>query len=174
MDIKGQNELDLSQVPEKEQEILPKEQEEPGAETALSGISAFPGLSEGDYVDIRIIYPNGENYVVLTRKRLYGIQSEAGENIYLFRMTAKEQLWYSSAFADLHSYEGTCLSAVRYSSLIQEASTVTYLPNRSVLALYSQDENIAEDKDTMRLAQQRTGLEQRLAGEVQQNYTSED
>lgn len=139
-----------------------EDETEEGAETAISGIKTFPGLKEGDYVDIRMVYPNGENYVVLNRKRLCGIREERGESIYLFQMTEKEQLWYSSAQSDLKTYEGSSLIAVRYASSEQQASTVTYLPNQSVLVLYSKDGNITENQDAKQLAEQRQELEERL------------
>ena len=33
-----------------------------------------PNIAENEYVDVRIIYPNGESYIVLTKKSLKGLQ----------------------------------------------------------------------------------------------------
>lgn len=153
---------DLEEVQSELSNLNLNSEVEEGVETAISGVGIFPGLREGDYVDIRITYPNGENYVVLNRKRLCEIREERGESIYLFQMTAKEQLWYSSAQSDLKTYDGSSLTAVRYISPKQQASTVTYLPNRSVLILYSKDGNIIENEDSKQLTKQREELEQRL------------
>ena len=144
---------DLEEVQSELSNLNLNSEVEEGVETAISGVGIFPGLREGDY---------GENYVVLNRKRLCEIREERGESIYLFQMTAKEQLWYSSAQSDLKTYDGSSLTAVRYISPKQQASTVTYLPNRSVLILYSKDGNIIENEDSKQLTKQREELEQRL------------
>lgn len=56
------------------------------------------GLKEGDYVDLRITYPRGEDFVVLSHKRIMSI-TEQTLKVY---MTEEEQILYQSALVDFY------------------------------------------------------------------------
>lgn len=68
-------------------------------------------LTEGDYVDIRIMYPSGVEYIVLAQKQVSKIR---GTTIWM-DMTEEHTLLLNSAIVDTYLTAGTKLYAVRYS-----------------------------------------------------------
>ena len=67
-------------------------------------------LVEGDYIDIRIMFPSGVEYIVLAQMQ---VQKIYGSVIWL-EMTEEDILIYNSAMVDSYLTEGTKLYAVRY------------------------------------------------------------
>lgn len=118
-------------------------------------------LMENDHVDIRLLYPNGENYIVLTKKALKNLDLE-GNNCYLW-LTEAEILSLSSAIVDAYLNEGSKLYTSRYiEPTIQEEATPTYLPNADVMQLIQDDPNVLEEAKEALTAQARAALESRL------------
>lgn len=103
-------------------------------------------LQEDEYVDIRIVFPNGEDYLVVTHKRVYRlIRDEAGEILALqLRLLEEELLRYQAACVDARTYEDTRLYAVQYTGEFQAAATEYYPVNQAVFHLLQWDPNIAE------------------------------
>lgn len=142
-------------------------------EAILYGIREFQGLKEGDYADIRIVYPNGEDYIVLSKKQVMRIGMEEGNYSYIFWLSEQELLWFSSAKNDVAYYPNTELYAVLYiEPQLQEASAVTYLPNNHVLTMYKKDNNIIEKEKENSLILARKELESRL--NVQEKTQTEE
>ncbi len=100
-------------------------------------------LTENDYVDIRILYPNGENYIVLGKKAVKNLSLETG---YCFMwLSAEEILRISGAIVDCYLNEGSKLYTVKYiEPLIQEAPQVTYTPGTDVIRLIKEDPNVVQ------------------------------
>lgn len=105
-------------------------------ECIFSEIALADILKTGDVVDVRIQYPNGENYCVLAGKTLYRNETDASESRFL--LNEQEQLYVSSALYDKAVYDGTRLYAVRYvAASMQETSLANYVPVQDVvLQLY--------------------------------------
>ena len=103
-------------------------------------------LRENEYVDIRIAFPNGEDYLVVGHKRVYRmIREEEGEVLALqLRLLEEELLRYQAACVDAKMYEDTGLYAVQYTGEFQPAAQVYYPVNRAVFRLLQWDPNIAE------------------------------
>ncbi len=100
-------------------------------------------LAEFDVVDIRIFYPNGENYIVLSKKILKGLNLETA-NCRLW-LDEQETLLLSSAIVDAYLIPGTYLYTTKYvESSIQDASTVTYMPSKETIDLIAKSPNILE------------------------------
>lgn len=118
-------------------------------------------LKESDFIDIRIFYPNGENFIVLSKKSIKSISLE-NSNCFLW-LDAKETHLISSAIVDAYLTEGTKLYTTKYiEPSLQDESQVTYIPNQKVIELISKDPNVIEEaKDFLRL-QVREDLENRL------------
>lgn len=57
------------------------------------------GLREGDYVDVRITYPRGEDFIVLSHKRIMSI---TGQTLKIY-MTEEEQTIYQAALVDFYT-----------------------------------------------------------------------
>lgn len=100
-------------------------------------------LTDYDTVDIRIFYPNGENYIVLSKKILKGIdQQTASCRLWL---DEQETLLISSAIVDAYLIPGTCLYTTKYvESAIQEASVITYTPSKELISLIEKSPNILQ------------------------------
>lgn len=103
-------------------------------------------LRENEYVDIRIAFPNGEDYLVVGHKRVYRmIRDDEGEVLALqLRLLEEELLRYQAACVDAKMYEDTGLYAVQYTGEFQPAAQVYYPVNRAVFRLLQWDPNIAE------------------------------
>jgi hypothetical protein len=119
-------------------------------------------LKENDSVDIRILYPNGENYVVLSKKSTKNLDLE---NLRCFMwLNSEEILRISGAIVDCYLNEGTILYTVKYiNPRIQEASHITYTPNANVLKLMREDPNIVKKASDTISENLRQELENRLA-----------
>ncbi|BCN32418.1 hypothetical protein [Anaeromicropila herbilytica] len=125
-------------------------------------------LKENDIVDIRIVYPNGENYIVLSKKSLKNLQLD--QNLCYLWLSEDEILSLSSAVVDAYLHKGTKLYTSKYvQPSLQEESKITYIPNQSVMDLMKKDANIL-DIATLNLNQQaRAELEHRLESFDTQN-----
>ncbi len=67
-------------------------------------------LDEGDYVDIRIMYPNGTDYIVLAQKQ---VEKISGQTMWL-NLAEDERLLLNSAMVDSFLNSGTKLYATKY------------------------------------------------------------
>lgn len=96
-------------------------------------------LQTNDYVDIRLILPNGQDYIVVSRKRV--IQSS--ENTIFIKMTEDEIVTMSNAIVESYITEGSQLYADKYVDPgIQAAATPTYTVSKEVLSLVETNANI--------------------------------
>ncbi len=102
-------------------------------------------LSKGDYVDIRISFPTGEDYIVARHKQLLALGAGEEEGSYLtFTVSEAELLRLASAFVDAGRYEGTSIYAIAYLDSFQEMAQVTYPMNPQAYTLLGWDPNVAE------------------------------
>lgn len=100
-------------------------------------------LNTLDVVDIRIFYPNGENYIVLSKKMVKEIYPEKAK-CFLW-LDEQETLLISSAIVDAYFMPGTYLYTTKYvESTIQEPSIVTYTPKKETIDLIQNSPNILE------------------------------
>ncbi|HIU66129.1 MAG TPA: hypothetical protein IAC64_01335 [Candidatus Caccomorpha excrementavium] len=123
---------------------------------------------EYDVVDIRIRYPNGEDYIVLAKKELLHLNDEVKDRCYI-RCVEEEIARLSASYVDALLYEGTCLYTVRYPNPeLQEASVVTYVPTPGALAAMRKNPNIAQKASYELMLQNRMELEERLNGDYEE------
>ena len=103
-------------------------------------------LRENEFLDVRIVFPNGEDYLVVGHKRVYRIiRDDAGEVLALqLRLLEEELLRYQAACVDTKTYEDTRLYAVQYTGEFQPAAEAYYPVNRAVFRLLQWDPNIVE------------------------------
>lgn len=141
-------------------------------ETEFNSFLLSSNLKENDYVDIRIFFPNGENYVVLSKKNIRKLDLESSRCF--MWLDAEEILRISGAIVDCYLNEGTILYTVKYiEPQIQQASHITYTPSANVIKLIQEDPNIvkkASDKMNELLRQE---MENRLA-EFYTNHGDEE
>jgi len=128
-------------------------------------------LRENDFVDIRILYPNGEDYVVLSKKALKELSLE-NSNCFLW-LDAEELLRISGAIVDCFLNTGAKLYTVKYvEPLIQEETKVTYNPSTDVINLIKNDPNVIQIAQESLSEEMRQDLDNRL-NEFYQNYNGE-
>ncbi len=103
-------------------------------------------LRENELVDVRIVFPNGEDYLVVKHKRVYRlIRDEEGEVLAVgLRFLEEELLRYQAALVDAKTYEGTRLYALQYAGDFQIAAKEYYPVNQAVFTLMQWDPNITE------------------------------
>lgn len=101
------------------------------------------GLKVGDYVDIRITYPLGEDFIVLTHKRVY----EVNEQTLKLHMTEEEQHIYQAALVDyyLHAEAGMDIYFNKYVEPgVQDAATPYYSVPHNIATVCLSDPNIVD------------------------------
>lgn len=102
-------------------------------------------LKENEYVDIRVVFPNGEDYLVVGHKRVYRLIRDEEEVLALqLRLSEEELLRYQAACVDTKTYQDTRLYAVQYTGEFQPAAQAYYPVNRAVFELLQWDPNIVE------------------------------
>lgn len=105
-------------------------------------ISLPSQLKNGDYVDIRMSIPNGQDYIVLAKKRVLGTTSTS---IWL-KLNELEMQLLSSAIVESYYYTGSKLYAVPYTEPgIQEAAIPTYPVKPDVLRQIRNNPNILNE-----------------------------
>lgn len=98
-------------------------------------------LKNGDYVDIRLTLPSGQDYIVLSKKKVLGTTKTS---IWL-NLTEEEILTLSNAIVEAYTITGSKLYAIQYVEPgIQEASIPTYTVSAATLNLINTDPNITE------------------------------
>ena len=104
-------------------------------------------LTTGDYVDIRLQLPNGQDFIVISKKRVT-IPDVSGEYLtdtIQMNLSEDEILSLSCAIVEAYKIEGTKLYATKYTDAgLQQASSPTYVVNNEVARLMDSDSNIVD------------------------------
>lgn len=131
-------------------------------ETTYSVITVNANITHNDMVDIRILYPNGENYVVLSKKYIKFFD-ESKEDSYLW-LSEEEILRMSSAIVDAYLYGGTVLYTTKYvEPNVQKESIITYTPSIISIELIQNSPNIVTIASDSLNQEVRKKIENRLA-----------
>lgn len=102
-------------------------------------------LRNGDYVDIRVRFPKGQDYIVVSKKK---IEQCTADTIWI-KLTEEEILSLGNAIVESYTAEGTKLYATTYTEPgLQNAATPTYAVSEDVLKLINTDPNIRETART--------------------------
>ncbi len=134
-------------------------------ETEYDVIHLNSNIEKDDTVDIRLLYPNGESYVVLSKKIIQDLSIDTA-SIFLWLET-EEILRMSAAIVDASLYTGSKLYVTKYiEPNIQKDSIITYTPNLSILSLIEKDPNIVNRCSQELNKEVRKALENRLAKSI--------
>lgn len=135
-------------------------------------------LEDGDLVDVRIRYPNGEEYVVLAKRGCHELEKIEGR--VTFFLTEEEILCLSSSIVDCIQFDAT-LYTVRYLRDKKEMSAVVnYIPREDVCQLMIDNPNIIGELEFYLQNKERKSLENRMKDwmvklkkkiKVEQNHT---
>lgn len=115
-------------------------------------------VDNGTMFDIRISFPNGEDYIVAKGKTL---ESRTEEGIFI-NATERELLMISSAYVDTTVYEGAKIYASIYVSDYQPLSVVNYPVNLYVTKLSDWNPNLIEEIKEEMDVEKRQILEENL------------
>lgn len=124
-----------------------------------------------DTVDVRLFFPNGEDYVVLTKKVLRGYDGET-TNCRMW-LSEEEIISIRNAIVDAYLYTGAFLYTTKYiEPNVQDASIVTYTPSVGAIELIQKNPNIYETATNDLSTLVRKALENRLTKSLNKDVTS--
>lgn len=128
-------------------------------------------IAKNDFVDVRIRFPNGEDYIVLSKKKVNNIK--LGTGTIWMNMNQKELMTISSATVDAYLRAGTKLYIVKYvQPQTQKTAATTYPFNIDVQTAMMADPNIVEKATIAMTAQARAALEARMNIIPKENLSS--
>ncbi len=115
-----------------------------------------------DVVDVRIMFPNGEDYTVLPKKTITDLLLDT--NVFTVQANEDEIMRMASAIVDAYTTTGARIYTTKYvESNIQEESIPNYPVKPEVLDLINKDPNILEQAiETLNL-RARNDLDRRLS-----------
>ena len=122
-------------------------------------------LQKNEFIDIRIMFPNGLDYIVLSKKQITDLErsENAQKNIIWFHANEEEILRMASAIVDASIVEGTILYVVPYIAPdIQNEAAITYPVNSEVQRLILEDPNIIKKAVTELEARNRRLFEESI------------
>lgn len=122
-------------------------------------------IKENEYVDVRISFPNGEDYIVVRHKKIQGILQDAETSQVTgirIELTEEEILRLSAAEFDVNSYRDTALYAIQYREDFQKAAVQNYPVNEKVFDLLQWDPNVAQELSFEDEQEKRALLEEHL------------
>lgn len=139
-------------------------------ETEYGFISLASNISEGDYVDIRIRYIDGSDYITASHKKIIAIDRERGSVI--IPVTEEELLLLDSAEHDKILYTGTKVYLTKYYNSDENISIVNYSPSLNIKNLIKTNPNINEISIVINDSE-RDGLEEKLLS-YNEEYTRDE
>ncbi len=104
-------------------------------------------LTTGDYIDIRVMFPNGQDFIAVAKKEVEiplidGVESS--DTIWI-NLSEDEILHMSCAIVDSAQVKGSKIYATKYTEAgMQNAATPTYPVNESTSQLLQSDPNVVE------------------------------
>ncbi len=120
-------------------------------------------ILKDQFIDVRICFPNGENYIVLSKKKVRDLSLE--KNTIWLWLDDKEILSVSSAIVDAYIHKGSKIYTNTYvAPSMQKVAIPTYPVNQNVLALIKSDPNILPEAKKGLNGQVRALLDARLGG----------
>lgn len=134
-------------------------------EIEYNSILVNSNINTDDYIDVRIMFHNGEDYIILSKKVLRGYSPDTGSC--LLWLTEEEILRMASAVVDAYLYRGAKLYTTKYiEPNLQAESYITYKPSISTLILIQDNPNIIKTAENALSRQVRKAMENRLAASL--------
>lgn len=144
----------------------------------LSALILPINIQNGDYVDIRINFPSGLDYVVLSKKKIENIarlgEGQNAKEVTSLMLSGEEILRISSALVDAYITKGTYLYTTVYVAHgNQRAAKVTYPSNEAVQKLMQEDPNVIQKANLGLESEKRAILSRTLEG-IDKKSTARD
>lgn len=108
-----------------------------------SMISLPSKLSDGDFIDIRLAFPDGGNYIVLSKVEVV----ECNTTTVWLELNESQMLTLDEAAIESYIIDGTRLYATQYLDSEQTELNVTYVPNDLVKSLISLNADANDNSD---------------------------
>lgn len=119
-------------------------------------------LEVDNYIDIRLMLPNGQDYIVVSKKRV----KEMTEDTIWIDLYEQEILVMSNAIVEAYKMKGSKLYASIYVEPGNQANaTPTYVPSAAVINLMNSDNNILNEAK-QELAARYSGLMPRRDADI--------
>lgn len=132
-------------------------------ETELACLALNTNLKQDDFVDIRIMYPNGENYIVLSKVCIRKLDL-ANNDCFLW-LNEEQIMSISSAIVDTYMHDGSILYTTKYIEDGQDETSSNYTPTKDCITAMANDENIVNKAENKLNASVREALDSRLSKE---------
>lgn len=130
-------------------------------EFELSAVNLTTDQEVYDVVDVRILFPDGSDYVVLAKKEIN--QLSLANCVFSTILNEEEILRYACAIIDAYTTTGARLYTTRYvEGSLQEAATPNYPVRESTRKLLQTDPNVVSTAADTLNEQARYDLEKRL------------
>ena len=108
----------------------------------LNMITLPSTIYAGEYIDVRIAMPTGEDYIILTKKC---VETVKGETIGMY-LTEAEILTMSGAIVDAYTMKASNIYATKYVEPgTQEKAEQTYMVKQSILEQMTRNPNIVSE-----------------------------
>lgn len=105
-------------------------------------ISLPSQLEEGSYIDVRIRFSSGEDYIVVSKKKV----EQANSNTIWLKVNETEILTLNNAIVEAWMAKGSKLYAIEYTEPgLQAKASLTYPVSREILDLIAGNPNIIDD-----------------------------
>lgn len=125
----------------------------------VSVIKLPTSLTPGEMIDVRIQFPTGQDYIVLSKKK---VEKLNGLTMWI-TLTEQEILTLSSAMVDAYLHKASLYSLSYVEPEFQDRAIPTYPANEKVLQLIEVNPNIVEHAEQALAKHLRKSLEQALA-----------
>lgn len=129
-------------------------------EQEFTEINLSANLKNRDLVDVRLVYPNGESFVVLSQKAIKSLV--IGSNACYFDLDAEELDLIQSAFVDAYINKASLYTVKYVQESLVDGSITNYTPSVEVIDLIKNDPNITKVSSKYLSETARQNLETRL------------
>lgn len=128
----------------------------------INAINLPTNLMKEDVVDVRIQFPTGQDYIVLSKKKIDNLLSPT----MWVRLNEVEILTLSSALVDAFLHNASLYALTYVEPQMQEKATPTYPINNEVQKLIARDPNIVDKAEAHLSESIRLSLETDLEREI--------
>jgi len=129
-------------------------------------------LAKGDRIDLRIFFPDGEDFVVLAKKKVEAVVRNENEEATActLELNEEELLLLAGAYVDSRTITDVKIYALCYVSETQKAAKVNYPVNKAVFDLVATDPNVQTALLGKANEKRRTTLEENLGAQAGKEY----
>ena len=130
-------------------------------------------LSTGDYIDVRAMFPNGQDFIVVSKKEVEipQIDNVDSEDTIWINLSEDEILHMSCAIVDVAQVKGAKIYATKYTEAgMQTAATPTFPVNESTSKLLLSNPNIL-DKSMTEIRNRYNAIN---SAEIRNNYINSE